>query len=184
MKNDDAPKVAVIPVSNNNASEFSRIGEFNGMGELILHTAKFRSSNLVPRIVLCFRYQTRPRSFNGTVCPIASLHLRFPSKLRRSQRRILFLNHRLCRNCRRTSSEYVFDTDMKWNRHASQNEDAETHLREHGGRRGSLVTVRFDGQAVSPGSPSTAERGPSVCRPHCFLDRVTTTTCRCWHKRW
>ena len=42
---------------------------------------------------------------------------------------------------------------------ASQNEDAETHLREHGGRRGSLVTVRFDGQAVSPGSPSTAERG-------------------------
>ena len=81
------------------------------MGELFLHAAKFRSSNFVPRIVICFRYQTRPELINGNVCPFASLRLRFPLKLRGSQQRILFLNHRMCRNCRRTSSEYVFDTD-------------------------------------------------------------------------
>ena len=67
MKNDDAPKVTVILVSNNLVSGFLRIGEFNGMGELFLHATKFRSSNFVPRIVIYFRYQTRPRSFNGTV---------------------------------------------------------------------------------------------------------------------
>ena len=62
MKNDDAPKVIVIHVLDNIVSGSLRIGEFSGMAELILHAAKFASSNMVSRIIHFFMYQTRPKS--------------------------------------------------------------------------------------------------------------------------
>ena len=58
MKNDDAPKVTVIPETKYDAAHYIRRTEFSRMGELIPHAAKFRSSNLLPRIVIRFRYQT------------------------------------------------------------------------------------------------------------------------------
>ena len=62
---------------------------------------------------------------------------------------------------------------------ASQNEEHAAD--ERVGRRGSLVAVRVDGQAVGPDSPNAVERVRPFVMPavsYCFLDRVTTTTCR------
>ena len=159
MKYDDAPKVVVWVYSNNIVSEFFKIGEFSGMVELNPHAVKFGFSNLVPRILLLFSSQTQPKSSIGTVCTFASLRLRFPSKLRCSQGQILFVYHRIHRNCRLISSVNPFSIPIGMEVRASQNEDVRTHGRDHGGRSGSLVAVRVDRQAVCPGSPNATDRG-------------------------
>ena len=114
MKNDDAPKVVVWVYSNNIASRSFKIGRFSRLVLLTPQAAKFGFSNLVPRILLLFTPQSRPRLIEAPCPPFATLLLRFPSKLCRSQRRILSLLRRIQRGCRRISPVSVFDTKIKW----------------------------------------------------------------------